>query len=205
MPPESMVNKDYLKGILSGEKKLLKMSEVNFCHPPAFDEIAVKNLYERIKASPGMAELFPDTYAKGRQCCRAYMFNCWNTIHPNDFKAVVAHASEQRYSVDNDRVKDNSIKITESWRQELDKMPFVSKHRGRMSALLKQKSRVTAASKPRKKYDAFDFSKKIKSNDGAAVTHPAPQQPPEEVKKEIIAPKKIKPLLVEKFDQEMKD
>ena len=102
-------------------------------------------------------------------------------------------------------MKDNSIKITESWRQELDKMPFVSKHRGRMSALLKQKSRVTAASKPRKKYDAFDFSKKIKSNDGTTVVHQAPQLQPEEIKREIIGPKKIKPLVVEKYDHDMKD
>ena len=71
--------------------------------------------------------------------------------------------------------------------------------------MLKQKSKVTTASKPRKKYDAYDFSKKIKSNDGTAFSRQAPQQPPEEIKREIIGPKKIKPVVVEKFDQEMKE
>ena len=137
MPPYNMVTKDFLRAILSGDKKLLKMSEVRFCNPPAFDEIAVKHLYENVVASPMMAELFPDEYPKGRQCCRAYMFNCWNTLHPGDVKAVLDHANEQRYSVDSERVKDNSIKVTEAWREELDKMPFVSKQNGRMSALLK--------------------------------------------------------------------
>jgi hypothetical protein len=38
-----------------------------------------------------------------------------------------------------------------------------------MSALLKQKSKIGVAVKPRKKYDSFDFGKKIKANDGLPV------------------------------------
>ena len=73
-----------------------------------------------------------------------------------------------------------------------------------MSALLKQKSKVGVVVKDRRKYQPYDFTKKIKANDGTAAIHPAPHQPPEEVKREIIAPKKIKQTLVEKFDQDMK-
>ena len=58
--------------------------------------------------------------------------------------------------------------------------------------------------KDRRKYQPYDFTKKIKANDGTAAIHPAPQQPPEEVKREIIGPKKIKPLVVEKYDHDMK-
>jgi hypothetical protein len=166
MPPITMITKDFMKSILCGEKKLLKMSEVNFCNPPTFDEIAVVNLYKEVIASPGMAELFPDHYPKGRQCCRAYMFNCWNTLHPETVSKVIKHAFDQRFSTENDKIKANSIKITETWREELDKMPFVSKQKGRMSFLLKQKSKIGVVVRERKKYDHYDFGKKIKANDG---------------------------------------
>ena len=43
-----MVTKDHLKEVLAGRKTLLKMNKVNFINPPAFDEIGVKALYERI-------------------------------------------------------------------------------------------------------------------------------------------------------------
>ena len=43
-----MITKDHLKAVLTGEKKFLKMSEVRFCNPPAFDEIGVKRLYNRV-------------------------------------------------------------------------------------------------------------------------------------------------------------
>ena len=43
-----------------------------------------------------------------------------------------------------------------------------------MSALLKQKSKVGVVVKDRKKYQPYDFTKKIKANDGTAAIHPAP-------------------------------
>ena len=47
-----MVTKDFLKQVLTEEKKLLKMKEVNFCNPPAYDEIGVKALYDKVKTLP---------------------------------------------------------------------------------------------------------------------------------------------------------
>ena len=40
-------------------------------------------------------------------------------------------------------------------------MPFISREKGRMSALLKTKSKVQSERKERITYDAFDFEKKI--------------------------------------------
>ena len=48
MLPYKMVTKDFLKDVLMGKKKLLKMSEVRFINPPLFDEIAVKHLYDDV-------------------------------------------------------------------------------------------------------------------------------------------------------------
>ena len=50
--------------------------------------------------------------------------------------------------------------------QELESMPFISKQKGRMSQLLKQKSKVGAVRESRKKYDAFDFGKRYRDKEG---------------------------------------
>ena len=44
-------------------------------------------------------------------------------------------------------------------------MPFTSKQKGRMSALLKQKSKVGAIMKERITYDAFDFEPEKRMRD----------------------------------------
>ena len=54
MFPYEMLTKDHLKAILKGEKELLKMEDVRFCNPPAFDEIGVKALYDRVIKRPNM-------------------------------------------------------------------------------------------------------------------------------------------------------
>jgi len=83
MLPYKMVTKDYLKAVLQGKKKFLKMNEVKFCNPPAYDEIGVKALYEGVRALPTMIDYFPDKWPKGLQCDKAYFYNVWNTKHPD--------------------------------------------------------------------------------------------------------------------------
>ena len=39
-------------------------------------------------------------------------------------------------------------------------MPFISKQKGRMSHLLKNKAKIVTVRKDRKTYDAFDFDKR---------------------------------------------
>ena len=47
MPPDKQVTKEFLKAVLTGEKKLLKMTDVKFCNVPAYDEIGVKAMYSK--------------------------------------------------------------------------------------------------------------------------------------------------------------
>lgn len=162
MPPYVMVTKDHLKSVLAGKKELLKMNEVNFCNAPAYDEIGVKALYDRVITRPNMALYFPDKYSKGRQCCKEYMYNIWNTLHTDEVQEVIAYANRQRYEISGEKMKQESIIITEKWMAELDSMPFVSKQKGRMSHLLKQKSKVQAVPKERIIYGAFDFEKRAR-------------------------------------------
>ena len=83
MPPYTMITKDQLKDVLTGRKRFLKMREVSFCNVPAYDEIGVKALYDKVVKMPGMAELMPDKFPKGKSCNLEYMYNCWNTVHPD--------------------------------------------------------------------------------------------------------------------------
>ena len=46
LPPESMINKDFIKLVLMGSKKLVKMSNLKPINAPAYDEISVKRLYD---------------------------------------------------------------------------------------------------------------------------------------------------------------
>ena len=56
------MTKDHIKSVLTGNKKFLKMGEVRFCNPPAYDEIGVKSLYERVVSQPELKPYFPDKF-----------------------------------------------------------------------------------------------------------------------------------------------
>ena len=71
----------------------MKRSKLKTCSPPAYDEIGVKKLYEKIIKQDGMSDYFPETYPKGAQCDRTYMYNIWNTLYPEDVEQVINHAN----------------------------------------------------------------------------------------------------------------
>jgi len=66
MMPYEMVTHAMLKDIFAGDKKLLKLKDVQFIQTPKYDEISVKNLYNRFIKLEGMSAYFPAKYAKGR-------------------------------------------------------------------------------------------------------------------------------------------
>ena len=47
VPDDQMINKDFLKAVLNGQKSLLKLKDVKFVNPPSYDEISVKNLFPK--------------------------------------------------------------------------------------------------------------------------------------------------------------
>ena len=49
VPPESMVNKDFIRDVLAERKKLMRLSAVKSVNVPHFDEISVKNIYPIFK------------------------------------------------------------------------------------------------------------------------------------------------------------
>ena len=84
----------------------------------------------------------------------------FNTLHPAEVDSLIKHGNDQRYTVQNDQVAENSILMTEEWANQIDELPFVSKQKGRMAHLLKQKSKIGAERKDRVTYTAYDFQKR---------------------------------------------
>ena len=93
MLPYKMVTKDFLKDVLQGKKKLMKMKDVQFINAPLFDEISVKHLYKDVSQQPLIKDFFPDEFPKGCQCDRAYFYNVWNTEYPEQVKETIEHAN----------------------------------------------------------------------------------------------------------------
>ena len=91
----------------------MKMSDLRPINPPAYDEVSVKKLYQDALTMPNMPFFFPEAYAKGRQCDCKFFFDIWNTIHPDAVAAVMKHAHMQRFGLEADNVKDETITMTD--------------------------------------------------------------------------------------------
>ena len=61
-----MANRDFLRKVLKGEKKLLKVSECKFVNVPKFDELGVNNIFPKFKADPDVMQYMQDDYPKNR-------------------------------------------------------------------------------------------------------------------------------------------
>jgi hypothetical protein len=73
-----------------------------------------------------------------------------------------------------------------------------------MAALLKQKSKVGVAMKPRKSYEHADVFKRFKQSDGSIRSVLQEQVGPDQLKEQQRIKKIVKPKILEKFDEEMK-
>ena len=49
VPPEYMINKDFLKEVLAEEKDLLELKDVKWINVPLFDELSVVNIWPMTK------------------------------------------------------------------------------------------------------------------------------------------------------------
>ena len=114
-----MFTKDYAKDIFADKKELIKKKNVMYIDVPKFDELSVKGLYDKLLSLPGMVEYFPDKYLKGRQCDRDYLFNVANTLHSGVVQEMIDHALKQRYDPKMGVNQNDSILISEKWKEEL--------------------------------------------------------------------------------------
>ena len=98
VPPTVMLNKDFLRQILTGEKELLRMEKVKIVAVPEYDELSVKNLWPHMQGDRKFMLYFPDKLPKGRLPSRDYFFNCLNTLQAPYLQNLIVHANDQRNS-----------------------------------------------------------------------------------------------------------
>ena len=60
VPPDTMINKDFLRMILVEEKKLLTLAEKREVNVPRYDELSVNTLYPKFKNDAHFMAYFPD-------------------------------------------------------------------------------------------------------------------------------------------------
>jgi hypothetical protein len=119
-----MVNKDFLKQIIEGEKELLDIEVVRFVNMPEYDELSVKNLWPHMQANPKFMRFFPDRLPKGRNPDRAYFFNVLNTIEEKYCQQLIVHANKQRHSGDGQGKEEQTIIISTQMEQKLKEFPY---------------------------------------------------------------------------------
>ena len=125
LPPEYMMNKDFLKEVLAEDKALFKLDEVRRISVPLYDELSVANIWPMMKAEKKFMIYFPTKMAKNRLPYREYMFNILNTIQPAYLQTLIKHANDQRNSVSNEAIAKEAIEVSDDWWNALNAVPFI--------------------------------------------------------------------------------
>ncbi len=113
------MNKDFLRQILQDEKFLLKKNQVNYINVPHFDELSVDKMWPTLKDDEEFNVYFQDKYPELKGPNREYFFNILNTVYPDYLQQVTEHASKQRYTVEGEKAKEEVIRATDRWYDEL--------------------------------------------------------------------------------------
>ena len=98
VPPTTMVNRDFLRQILAGKKRLMPLHDVRQIVVPKFDELAVAKILELLKDNAEFMSYFPDRMPKGRIVARDYFWNILNSLDAPYVAHLIQHANAARYS-----------------------------------------------------------------------------------------------------------
>ena len=120
------MNRDFLRGVLRGDKTLLPLNKVIKVEVPKYDELAVKQLQGHLKNDPAFMRFFPDSLPKGRFYDREYFFQILYHVHREYTKEIIAHATAQRMSANPEQQEDKTIKVNQDWSKKLMEHPFLS-------------------------------------------------------------------------------
>ena len=140
VPPEKMLNKDFMKQLLTEAKKLLGLHQVRHVNMPRYDELSVKKFWPLMQKDVIFMLYMPDPTADGRLPEREYFWNVLNTLQTEYVQQLIEHANAQRMTVQEDGA--DAIEISEEWWQRLNALPFVSQNKGKTLHLLKKQSKA---------------------------------------------------------------
>ena len=74
------MNKDFLKEVFSGSKKLMPLNDVRYVNVPLYDELAVVKIWAYMKDDEELMKYFPSKFPRGRLPDRTYFYNIMNTV-----------------------------------------------------------------------------------------------------------------------------
>ena len=155
VPPEKMLNKDFMRQLLGEEKKLLELRKVIHVSVPRFDELSVKKFWPLMQPDKAFMLYFPDPKPDGRMPEREYFWNVLNTLQTDYVQQLIRDANAQRMTVQEDVDGADVIEISEEWWEKLNALPFVSQHKGKTLHLLKKQAKPVPQSRKRVKRDIF--------------------------------------------------
>ena len=112
-PPASCLTKEWIRLVLSGEKRLLPKNEVIPVDAGCYPELAVKTLYAEYAERPDIKPFLPPKVNKGRSCDKTYFWNVVNTLTDGEVEAMVDHANSQRNAVDSGDMQQESITMSQ--------------------------------------------------------------------------------------------
>lgn len=122
----TMLNKDFLKQVFAGDKKLLELKQVKWIHVPVYDELAVHKIWPLIKEEEKMMMFFPDKLPKGRLPDREYFWNIVNTLNEPYVAQLLKHANALRNDAKKQGEADHVVEVTNEWWDKLNAVPFIS-------------------------------------------------------------------------------
>ena len=80
VPPEKMLNKDFLKKVLKEEKKLLSLKEVKYVNVPHYEELSVKKFWPILREDETLMKYMPEFANVNTIPDRVYFWNVANTV-----------------------------------------------------------------------------------------------------------------------------
>jgi hypothetical protein len=96
VPPAKMINKDFIKMVLTEEKALLPLDKVKWVSMPHYDELAVKKFLPMFLKDVEFRKYMPEPGTDGRQPERAFFWNIAHTLQRQYVQNLISHANEQR-------------------------------------------------------------------------------------------------------------
>ena len=99
---------------------------MNYVNVPHYEELSVNKLWPTLKDDAEFNIYFQDKYPDDKGPNHDYFFNILNTVYPDYLQQVTEHASKQRFTASGEEMKEQTIKVTDHWYDELSKMPFIS-------------------------------------------------------------------------------
>ena len=125
-PPISQFDKEWIRMVLGGEKKLCPLSELKPVAIGHYPEVSVKTLFPMYCDRAEVRDYLPSKMCKGRSLDKTYFFNILNTFVHDELQAILSHAHSQRNSIADQQQRSEAIMLSEKMAEDLFKYPWIS-------------------------------------------------------------------------------